>query len=330
LLWIASLRSQRQRVDLIFKKTKVQYKLIMISNEHRGSLYAILSGLLYGFVGYFGVSAINESISVTNMLFWRFLIASLIIVFIIIFQLKRIPYARKDMVTAFMNGAVFYGLSSMIYFYACPYIGSGLAMVIFFTYPAMIMLLNYFLYGNKIPTVYYFSVVIFVGGMCLFVDINEVRFDIIGIVLSIVSAMFYAGYIVSSKQITALHPYISTLMVCLGCTTTCLFLSLMNHSLIIPSTLHTWANLFGIGIISTTAPILLLLYSLNYISSEKTAILSVLEPVFVLIFGITLLDEPMKLQYVFGVIIVLAGALLTLFSQHKPLGFDNIVSTKKS
>ena len=27
----------------------------MLSNDHRGSLYAGISGFLYGFVGYFGV-----------------------------------------------------------------------------------------------------------------------------------------------------------------------------------------------------------------------------------------------------------------------------------
>lgn len=294
----------------------------MISTEHRGSLYAILSGFLYGFVGYFGVSVIRSSISVTNMLFWRFFIASLIIGVLLSLQFKKTAYSRKDLGTAFINGAVFYGLSCMIYFFACPYIGSGLAMVIFFTYPAMIMLLNHFLYGRRIPTIYYFAVIIIIAGMCFFVDPSEVQFDIAGIVLSILSAFLYAGYIVSSKKITSLPPFISTFMVCLGCMTTFLFLSLANHSLAIPSAPAVWFNLLGISIISTTAPILLLLYSLNHINSEKTAILSVLEPIFVLIFGITLLGEPMKLQYVFGVVIVLTGALLTLFSQQTHVMVD--------
>ncbi len=290
--------------------------IVMISTEHRGSGYALLSGFLYGFVGYFGVSVIHASISVTNMLFWRFLIASIVIVGVILIgQVKRTKNAMKDMGMAFMNGALFYGLSTMLYFVACPYIGSGLAMVIFFTYPAMVMLINHFLYGQRIPTIYYYAIIIIVIGMCFFIDTNEMKFDIIGIVFSILSAFLYAAYIVSSKKITTLSPQISTLMVCLGCMMTCLILSILNNSLSIPTSLPIWINLFGIGIIATTVPILLLLYSLNYINSEKASVLSVLEPVFVLIFGVTLLGEPMKLQYAIGVIIVLTGALLTLFSQ---------------
>ena len=287
----------------------------MISKEHRGSLYAILSGFLYGFLGYFGVSVIQSSISVTNMLFWRFFISSLVIGILVIVTMRRNQDSFKEMLVAFGNGAIFYGLSTMLYFFACPYIGSGLAMVIFFTYPAMVIVLNYFLFGQKIPTIYYYALTIIIAGMSLFIDTSEMRFDLLGIVFSILSAFLYAAYIVSSKNISTLSPNVSTLMVCLGCMVTCLFLSLVNHSFVVPTTLTVWFNLLGISIVSTTIPILLLLYSLNYISSERASILSVLEPVFVLIFGVTLLGEPMKIQYAFGVIIVLSGALLTLFSQ---------------
>ncbi|HGF0879602.1 TPA: EamA/RhaT family transporter, partial [Legionella pneumophila] len=47
----------------------------MNSQEQRGSFYAILSGFLYGFIGYFGISAIHGDLSASNMLFWRFLIS---------------------------------------------------------------------------------------------------------------------------------------------------------------------------------------------------------------------------------------------------------------
>ena len=291
----------------------------MISKQQRGSLYAILSGFLYGFIGYFGISVLHSSISVTNMLFWRFFIASLLIGVFLLNKFKSGNHSRKDMLLVFLNGAVFYSVSTILYFLACHYIGSGLAMVLFFTYPAMIMLLNYFLYGQRMSTIYYCAIVIIMAGMPLFVDIHEMRFDFFGIILSILSALLYAAYIISSKKMATLSPDIATLMVCLGCTVSCLIFSLINHSFTIPTTLPVWINLLGISIISTSLPILLFLYSLNYISAEKAAILSVLEPIFVLIFGVTLLDEPMKLQYVLGAIIVLAGALITLTGPRRNL-----------
>lgn len=287
----------------------------MLSSEHRGSLLAVSSGFLYGFVGYFGMSVINASVSVPSMLFWRFFIASIVMIVLIFGFSKRMRHSRRDMLIAYIGGAFFYGLSTLIYFYASLYIGSGLAMVIFFTYPVMVMLINYFLYKYYIPGIYYLAIVMIIGGMIFFVDSNNVTLDLVGIALSITSALLYAAYIVSCKKNSNLSPEISTLMVCLGCMSCSLICALLTHSLIVPKGWSVWFNLLGISIVATIAPILLLLYSLNYINVEKTAILSVLEPVFVLIFGVILLGEPMKLQYIAGVMIVLGGASLTLFSQ---------------
>lgn len=297
----------------------------MISGNVRGSTYAILSGFLYSFIGYFGVSAIHSSLSVSNMLFWRFLISSMVIgIFIIVRPTQNTP-SFKEIFTAFFNGAIFYALSTILYFVACLYIGSGLSMVLFFTYPAMIILLNYFLYRHHIPPIYYAAMLLILAGMPLFIDTNEFKFDLLGVILSIISALLYAAYIISSKKISSFCPKLSTLMVCLGCTATCFIAALAEGSFSVPSGGTVWAHLFGISILSTSIPILLLLYSLNYISAEKASMLSVLEPVFVLIFGVTLLGEPMRLQYVLGAVIVLSGALLTLFGQQASLEEDNTI-----
>lgn len=283
----------------------------MLSKEHRGSLYAISSGFLYGFVGYFGVTVVRESLSVTNMLFWRFFISSSFMVIVLLLRAKAVKDSPKEMFIAFLNGAAFYSVSTMLYFFAVPYIGSGLSMVIFFAYPAIVMLLNGVLFRQKIPPLYYCAILIILVGMTLFVDKNEMQFDLFGIALAVVSALFYAGYMISSKKRT-ISSDVSTLMVSLGCMVSFLLISLANQTIAIPHTMLAWRNLFGIGILSTAVPILLLLRSLNSISSEKASILSVLEPVFVVIFGVALLGEPMKLRYVLGIVIVLSGALLTL------------------
>ncbi|KGP63539.1 membrane protein [Legionella norrlandica] len=287
----------------------------MSSQEQQGSFYAILSGFLYGFIGYFGISAINGDLSASNMLFWRFFISSILILIFLISQLNRIKDSYKSMLVAFLSGAFYYGISTLLYFYGSLYIGSGLSMVIFFTYPVMIMLLNFFFYGQTIPKVYYLAIAIILMGMALLIDLEEVAFDLWGIFLGLTSAFFYACYIVASKN-NKISPNLSTLMVCLGCMATSFIVASLEHSFKIPLSLPVWLNLFGIAIIATVIPILLMLYSLKYISSEKASILSVLEPVFVVVFGVLLLGEVLKPWHALGIAFILAGALITLFS-HK-------------
>src|SRR5580700_6580653 len=43
--------------------------------EWRGTFYVALSGMLYGLIGYLGTMLFQENLSVSTMLFWRFLVA---------------------------------------------------------------------------------------------------------------------------------------------------------------------------------------------------------------------------------------------------------------
>jgi drug/metabolite transporter (DMT)-like permease len=291
----------------------------MKSQEQKGSLYAVLSGFLYGFIGYFGLSAMNGNVSASTMLFWRFLISSVLILILLLPKIRQVNDSYKSMLIAFMSGALYYGISTLLYFYSSGYIGSGLAMVIFFTYPVIIMLLNYFFYGQSIPRIYYLATAIILIGMLMLIDMSEIAFDLSGIFLGLASAFCYACYIVASKR-NRLSPDVSTLMVCLGCMTTSLLVAFFTNSFTVPSSVTVWLNLFGIGIVATVVPILLMLHSLKYISSEKASILSVLEPVFVVIFGVLLLGEELKPWHALGIVFVLAGALITLFSHKINLG----------
>ncbi|STY29597.1 transporter [Legionella wadsworthii] len=292
---------------------------MMINQEYRGSICAILSGFLYGFIGYFGLSAMSGNLSASTMLFWRFLISSIIIFLFLLPQIKKNNDSYKNMFIAFLTGTFFYGLSTWIYFLSSFYIGSGLAMVIFFTYPVLIILLNYFFYGHSIPRIYYLAITVILVGMSLMIDLNALSFNLWGILLGVASAFFYACYVIGSERNT-LSPNMSTFMVCLGCMVTSFVVSMFNHSFAVPISLEVWNNLFGIAIVATVIPIVLLLYSLKYISSEKASILSVLEPVFVVIFGVLLLGEELNLWGTVGIVLVLTGALITLFSDKLDFG----------
>lgn len=290
----------------------------MFSPDRKGSLYAILSGFLYGFIGYFGVSAMNAHLSASNMLFWRFSISSAVILIFIIPQIKNIRDSWTQIAMAFVSGAFFYGFSTLLYFYSSVYIGSGLAMVLFFTYPVIVMLLNYFLYGQTIPRLYYLATVIILSGMLMMIDMNQISYDVLGIVLATLSAFCYACYLVSCKK-NKISANLSTLMVSLGCMSTNFLVALGTSSFEVPASMDIWWNLLGIGIIATVIPLVLMLHSLKYISSVKASILSVLEPVFVVILGVLLLGEELKPWHALGIVFVLTGALLTLFSPNLSL-----------
>ena len=286
----------------------------LLSNEHVGSLYAISSGLCYGFLGYSGVQLLNSNLSIANMLFWRFLVAAVFTFTILLFKSKNIFQPIVENLKIIFYGIAFYGTSSITYFIGSSYIGTGLTMVVFFIYPAIVMLFNWILYQKRINKTYYLAFSMIIIGIFLLAELHELRLDFLGIGFGILSAIFYACYVVVSKK-SNVSPLTSTLMVLIGCSIICLIVAYFEASFVVPAR-GNWLSIIFMAIICTALPILLLLKGLQYISSEKAAIVSVLEPVFVLLTGIILLGETVSIIQIFGTVILLSGAVITLFNKN--------------
>lgn len=285
--------------------------MAFLSRSQQGALYAISSGLCYGFIGYFGFTIINSGLSVFNMLFWRFLVSTLMILILLIPQYQTLLSFSKKSLKVLFYGMAFYSATSIAYFMGSQYIGTGLAMVIFFTYPAIVVVFNSLFYRTKIAKIYYLAFLMIILGMICLADMRQLTFDILGIGLAALSAVFYASYILVSKK-TKVDPKVSTLMVSMGSMITCFMAAWADFSFDIPSGFNIWFNIAAMAFVCTALPILLLLQALKYISAEKTSILSVLEPVCVVILGVILLDEKITNLQVIGVVVVLLGSLMTL------------------
>ncbi|WP_367607757.1 DMT family transporter [Legionella sp. W05-934-2] len=286
-----------------------------MSSSHRGVLYILLSGMFFGLLGYFGLSLMNHNFSVYSMLFWRFAVAFVFLLIVIVFKKPSRSSNWIDLVKVFMYGALFYSTVSIFYYLSAVYIGSGLAMVIFFTYPAMVMIGNQIFYKKPFQLSYLLAILIIFLGMLFLIQGSAYHFVPIGIVYSLLSALLFTFYLLFSKTSTV--PAVpSTLMLSLGCMFTCLLGMMWEHAFPLPSQLPDWLDVLGIGIICTALPIFLLLEGLTHISATQASILSVLEPVFVVIFGILLLHEQVSFSQLVGVVIVLSGSLISLISDN--------------
>lgn len=276
--------------------------------EKLGAFLAMSSGLLYALLGYFGMSLMASGFSLYTMAFWRFCSATIFIAFLAANKKCWRNVKPRQAFRDFLVGSVFYSLPGFLFFAACKMIGTGQAMVIFFIYPAFVMVLNAIF--NKVPIrpAYLVSFGVILSGLLMLVDLKELSFDIAGIGLSVFSAFCYAVYLfLSDKSEVAALP--STFLISLGCALTALALSLMDHSFMLPTAPVQWLNILGIGIICTAIPILLLLRAMDFISSDKASLFSVLEPVFTVIFGVILLGEILSTGNIFGILLILGGAL---------------------
>jgi|SRR5579871_1008262 len=298
----------------------------MDNSEKRGTWCAIISGLLYGLLGYFGVTLLNSGFSAYNTSFWRFFASSLFLLIIVIAKQAYKKGTLRQCLLVVANGGIFYGAPGILFLLASRYISTGQSIVIFFIFPVFVMVLNRIFLKEPIKPQYVFSFVLILFGLLMLVDLSEARFDLAGIGLSLLSAFCYANYVFISKHKVnkALPALYSSLLVSLGCMTTGGVASLIHGSWAWPSEPAQWFNIFGLGIICSALPILFLFAALEHISADKASLLSVLEPVFVVIFGVLLLGEVLTLSSAFGIGLILLGAIIVTLKLKTPSFFKTI------
>lgn len=282
-----------------------------LSDLQKGALFAISSGLSYALVGYFGVMLMSEGLSVYNLTFWRSFIAFLFIGLFMIPRWKQLFQYYKESFLIVLYGMLFYSPSGMLYFVASTYIGTGLGMVLFYTFPVFVTIFNLFYYRNRPRISFILTLILMLWGMFCLVDPREIAFDIIGIAVGILAALIYAGYVFLSK-ITPAPALLSTFTVLGGSAITAFMTAKFDGSLCLPKTFSSWANIFGLSIFTTALPILLLLKALSYIRSEQASMLSVVEPVAVVLVGVVLLGEKLTILQATGIIIILFAAMISL------------------
>lgn len=282
---------------------------LVISSDFKGISYSALSGILYGSLGYFGIKLLESGFSIYSMLFWRFLIAAIMLVPLISQKSAWERTKLSSFLILVTAGGLTYALTALFYFMAAECLGTGIAMVIFFNYPLFVALLAWLVDGHVLGKVTLGAMVGICIGLTLLADHQCSTFTIPGFLLALLSGFTYAGYVFLGDRIKA-NFMVSTFAVCLGSALFFLPFSLYNFSSFVTPMSLSWLHVLAISIVSTSLPIILLLKAMKYIDATKASIISVLEPVTTVLVGAAFLHEVISLKQAIGVVIILGGAIL--------------------
>ncbi|MEO8400650.1 MAG: DMT family transporter [Gammaproteobacteria bacterium] len=290
------------------------------SSQLRGTLLVTLSGLLYGFMGYFGTQLLHEHFSVFSMLFWRFFIAMLWVLATALWMRKNIFKnlgKRSTLIRTLLLSAASYSGAPACFFLASQYTGTGVAMVIFFCFPVFVTLFAWATTNwqmNRFAASSLFAIIL---GLILLKGHGSHALNLSGIFLAILSGLSYAVYVFSSKYNSKqnIDSHLLTFLVCFGSSLIFLLISCATNTFNVPHSWHAWVYTCTLGIVVTGIPIQLLLDGIKHVSHIKASILSVLEPVVTLLVGVALLNESMSSVQAVGVMVVLLGAILIQFER---------------
>jgi drug/metabolite transporter (DMT)-like permease len=296
-------------------------KAIPVSKNERylsATWLVILSGTLYGFLGYFGTQVINQGMAISTMLFWRFFVAMLWMIGFRYFQ-KDPPKSNKNflrLTPVLVLSGLFYAGSSVFYFFASKKTGTGLAMVIFFAYPIFIALSVWANNRWRINKGSLLSLLLVITGLVLLQNDHSSPVSFIGLGFALLASLSYALYIYQSKLV--INQYSSSEFTILICAISALFfflVSVSTHHFSAPTTSKSLVNVLAVGILATALPIQLLLDGLKSINILKASILSALEPIVTLILGVLVMHELVSATQIIGVLVIITGTIVIQFAR---------------
>lgn len=249
------------------------------------------------------------------MLWWRFLIAGALVFPFALRDFSKKNHSFKEFFNLFFFGGIVSGLCSLLYFQAAQDLGTGMAMIIFFTFPIFVVLFSWIFDKYSIQPVIYLSILLIIIGLVLLVNDGCHHISFKGGSAAIASGFFYAVYIFISKR-SKTSPLYLTWAICWGSAFNLLVLGMIDQgNFWFPHLSPPLKYTFFTAFFATLLPTVLLLEAMKRISATKASLLSVFEPISTTLIGVVLLGECVSFTQFIGAIVVLTGACLTYYEK---------------
>lgn len=227
------------------------------------------------------------------------------------------PLTRKQWISILGLGLAGYYLSSLFDFMGLQYISAGLERLILFLYPSFSVLINAWVFREKVPKRQRWALALTYAGILL-AYVGELTIDsdnpgfFLGTGLIFLCSITFAIYIsgsgrlipqVGTTRFTAYVMLSSSFGVFLH------FLLAGNYSILDQSADFVWYGL-ALGVVATVIPSFLISAGTRRIGSNNSSIISSIGPVSTIIQAWWLLDEPIFATQIIGTVLVLGGVVL--------------------
>lgn len=289
------------------------------NHPHWGYLAGIVSGITYGLNPLFGVPVINKGLDVNSLLFYRYGVATLLMLAYMLMAKKQLRITGRQFGLMVILGVLFTGCSITL-FEAYKFIPSGIATSILYVYPIMVALIM-MLFG-QFPTwqtwVSIFAGV--VGAVLLSLKGGGGFIDWRGIALVVASGLCYTLFIVIvnlSKQVKAIPNLILTFYCFLIGSVMLFAMSGFGVRLNPVPDAVSWLNVLGLAVLPTAVATITLAASSKAVGATKTSVLGILEPLTAIVVGTVVFHEAFTLNVAFGVALILFAILFMILTPQR-------------
>ena len=286
-----------------------------------GVALIIVSSIGFGLAPTFATFSYRNGGNAVGTLLARFTVATLLMLIVRKVSGRQAKWPRPLLFgQLFLLGALGYFTATILYFTAIQNIDSGLAITIFYCNPVIVVLLSWWLLGNKPSRIIVWCLVSTLIGVTIAAG-QVGNADTISVILVLIVAVEYAFYmIISSKVLPKVDLFTGVTIVMFGAASSFAIYALFAPSsveVIFPNAINGWVSVLMLAVVATVIPTATLYAGMNLIGTGKTAVIQTFEPVASILAGVIFLSEPLTLPRIIGATFVIGavGVLATAESR---------------
>ena len=271
----------------------------------------MLAGAGYGTGSWFAQNLERNGANPMGFLTARFTISAIVLIAIRLIRMGATNLPNiQDALKIFLLGAFGFFISPLLYFNALHDLDSGLAVVIFYIYPALAVMLSWIIYQHKPNLVISVCLFTTLAGVWLTVgQVGDGNFS--GIIIIFLSAVFHAIYVVAAGSITKKSDPLTMLTIALsGAAVTFIFVSLLGPSSLnpeFPINTQGWLLVVAMAFLITILATALFFAGIKRIGPGVTSMVETFEAVVAISIGVMLMNESITAIQILGAVVVLGS-----------------------
>lgn len=284
-------------------------------NSHIGIASVLSAGIIWGFLGLFVRGLADYGFTPVQMTCIRYVVVALFLGAILLcINPASLRIDRKSVLVFFVMGVFGSALNSIFYFQSMNMISIGLATILQYISPFVVVLFSILLFREKLTHEKAIALVVAFAGciLCTGILTDFGSVNIMGILFGALSGLCYSMYTIGSKIASCKH----------GILTITFYSSLFSGIILIPfsdlssaadimtSSLDASMLMLGLIFLMTLLPFSLYNVGVSRMDAGKASIITYIEPVVSTVVGFYVYNEAITLVTVLGITMVLASLIL--------------------
>lgn len=275
-------------------------------------LTVVVGSIVYGFLPIFVKNLQLLGLNSESIIFYRFLFTVILCFVLILVSKKSFTISMKQFRDVSFFGILGLGVTSLVVALSLDYISTGLANMIYFGYPAVVMIIMITIYKEKVSLYKLLSVILAILGVFALSQIDTAG-SIKGILLALIAAFLYPLYIISNKRASfrSLDTVVVVFYTSVSISIFFFIQTIATGTLEPLEGVYMYYNLIALAL-CTIIPLTLVLYGVRKLGSSTAAVINMFEPTTTVIAGIFIHKEIFSLNILLGSSLVILSTFIIM------------------